>query len=219
MAAKQQPGNCYICGAELGKTALKNHLLKEHNEKEDGQLCRLLKIEGSDKNYWLYIDVPIDKSLSDVDKFLRDVWLECCGHMSSFSGPGHREVGKSRKINALSIGDKLLHQYDFGSTTETLITVVDEIYRKPQKRAVRLLARNTLPSFTCADCGKPAQCICMECACEWGSNPFYCDSCGEKHKHEDMLMPVTNSPRMGVCGYDGENDTYAFNPLKISSPK
>lgn len=24
-------GNCYLCGAELGKTAMKNHILKEHN--------------------------------------------------------------------------------------------------------------------------------------------------------------------------------------------
>ena len=24
-------GRCYLCGAELGKTAMKNHILKDHN--------------------------------------------------------------------------------------------------------------------------------------------------------------------------------------------
>ncbi len=56
-------GNCYLCGNELGKTAMKNHILKEHSE-ESGQECRLLKIEGAyDKNYWLYVDIPTKYSL------------------------------------------------------------------------------------------------------------------------------------------------------------
>ena len=218
MAGKQTTGNCYICGAELGKTAMKNHLLKAHNEKEDGQLCRLLKVEGEDKQYWLFIDVPVDKALSDIDRFLRDIWLECCGHLSAFYGSGHNQIGKSRKLGAFSIGDQLLHEYDFGSTTETLITVADEIYRKPQKKAVRILARNVPPVFSCADCGKPAENICGICACEWDANPYYCDACGENHEHEDMLMSVTNSPRMGVCGYDGELDKFVFDPKKIGKP-
>ena len=39
-------GNCYLCGNELGKTAMKNHILKEHSAK-DGQECRLLNIGGA----------------------------------------------------------------------------------------------------------------------------------------------------------------------------
>ncbi|MCM1525550.1 MAG: hypothetical protein NC120_13975 [Ruminococcus sp.] len=77
-------GNCYLCGNELGKTAMKNHILKEHSEKE-GQECRLLKIEGAyNKNYWLYVDIPTSSALSTLDNFLRKIWLECCGHMSAF---------------------------------------------------------------------------------------------------------------------------------------
>jgi hypothetical protein len=44
-------------------------------------------------------------------------------------------------------------------------------------------------------------------------NPFFCDSCAEKHEHEEMLLPVVNSPRMGVCAYDGELDVFAFKPV------
>ena len=86
--ANSTKGNCYLCGAELGKTAMKNHILKCHGG-EAGQECRLLKIEGAyDKGYWLYVDIPVDKTLNALDKFLRKIWLECRGHMSEFQGAG-----------------------------------------------------------------------------------------------------------------------------------
>lgn len=45
-------GNCYLCGAELGKTAIKNHILKRHNIEGGKQECRLLKFEGAyEKDY------------------------------------------------------------------------------------------------------------------------------------------------------------------------
>lgn len=210
--ASGSKGNCYICGAELGKTAMKNHILKAHGGEDGGQECRLLKIEGAyDKDYWLFIDLPVDSSLSDADKFLRKIWLECCGHLSEFSGPEHRKIGKSRKLNTFSARDQLLHEYDFGTPTETLVTVVGTTNRKPQRENVRLLARNVPPQFKCAKCGSPAEYICTQCVYD-SDNPFYCSACGEKHEHDEMLLPVTNSPRMGECGYDGELDTFTFVP-------
>ncbi len=194
---------------------MKNHLLKAHGVQNGEQECCLLKIEGAyNKDYWLYVDVPIDKSLSGVDSFLRKIWLECCGHMSVFSGSGRIEIGKARKLRAFSVRDKLSHEYDFGSTTDTLITVVGTIRREKQKENVRLLARNIPPQFECEKCGKPADYICTECKYQI-NNPLYCTECSEKHEHEEMLLPVTNSPRMGECGYDGELDVFAFNPAKF----
>ena len=101
----------------------------------------------------------------------------------------------------------MLHQYDFGDTTETLVSVIGSTTRKPQRTAVRLLARNNAPVFPCAVCGKDAAYICCECMWE-SDNPFFCEACAEDHEHNDMLLPVTNSPRMGVCAYDGELDTF-----------
>jgi hypothetical protein len=43
----------------------------------------------------------------------------------------------------------------------------------------------------------------------YDDNAEFCDKCAEKHakKCEDFAdyasMPVVNSPRMGVCGYEG----------------
>lgn len=209
-------GNCYICGQELGKTAMKNHILKLHSAAVPGQECVLLKIEGAyDKDYWLFVDIPLTSTLTTLDRFLRDIWLECCGHLSAFSGKGHQEIGKSRKFSTFEPGDQFLHEYDFGSTTETLITVIGRTTRIPQKTAVRLLARNVPFQFTCVKCGAPAMDICTECIYEM-DNPFYCAACAEKHEHEEMLLPITNSPRVGVCGYCGDADVYTFDVKKIA---
>jgi len=139
--------------------------------------------------------------------------------MSAFRSPKrseYSEIPESRSLYYFSIGDKIMHDYDFGSTTSTLITFVGDTTRTPQRDVVRLLARNVPAKHQCADCGAPADYICMECAYDY-ENPFYCDECSEKHDHDDMLLPVANSPRMGVCGYGGEQDTFTFIPGKTKA--
>lgn len=37
-----------------------------------------------DKDYWLIIEISENTSLKELDQFLRDIWLECCGHLSAF---------------------------------------------------------------------------------------------------------------------------------------
>ena len=208
-------GNCYICGAELGKAAMKNHVLKSHGSDASGEDCCLLMVEGAyDKDYWLIIDVPRSKNLSTVDIFLRKIWLECCGHLSAFRSPkrsAYGEIAASKKLYNFIKGDKILHEYDFGTTTESLITIIGNTKRKPQKENVRLLARNVPLEIKCRTCAAPAQYICTECVYDY-RNPFYCDKCIKKHEHDDMLLPVTNSPRIGQCGYEGELDVFTFKP-------
>ena len=199
-------GNCFICGKTAGKTTIKNHVLKEHNIGDEH--CYLLKAEGAyDKDYWLFFTVSLDASLSAVDKFLRDIWCECCGHLSALR-MGGREFGKARKLSALAIGDVLLYEYDFGSTTEIVLTVVSEITRKKQKEKVQLLARNVPAQEKCDECGAPATYD------DITGGAKYCDECAENANDDGMLMLITNSPRSGECGYDGELDTWTFDPNK-----
>lgn len=214
MAKAQSKGNCYLCGAEMGKTAMKNHILKEHSVPGE-QECYLIKVEGMhDKNYWLLLEMSKAGSMNALDGFLRKIWLECCGHLSAFFDAWGGQFGKTQKIGKLEVGDQLRHEYDFGTTTETLITVLAETTRPKQREVVRLLARNIPQEFKCADCGKPATGICQECMWE-SDTPFYCDACHTEHREDEMVLPITNSPRMGECGYDGELDTYAFDPAAI----
>ncbi|MCL1992733.1 MAG: hypothetical protein FWG66_07285 [Spirochaetes bacterium] len=205
-------GNCYLCGESFTKITMKTHL-RLHNEKKGDEECRLLKIEGiHDKCYWLYIDVPVDKTLSVVDAFLRKIWLECCGHMSMFYS-GDEKIAASSKLEKFNTGDKFFHNYDFGNTTTTQVTIMGNITRKQQKSPVRLLARNAPPILRCADCETPAKFICME-PDDNDNFPFYCGKCIKNHPKKTMFY-ITNSPRMGACSYTGEEDTFAFNPANI----
>ena len=211
-------GDCYLCGANLGKIAMKNHLFKLHGEEKIGEKCSLLKIEGVfNKEYWLYIDIPMDKTLSDVDAFLREIWLECCGHMSMFFHSGYNEMDMGKKLRTIPVGEKFFHHYDMGTTTETHITVMGSVIRKPRKDTVRLLARNTPPVFQCEDCGKRAEYMLME-PDDGYEFPFYCAECSEKYD-EEMMSPIANSPRVGVCGYTGDLDVFEFNPASIGLSK
>jgi hypothetical protein len=211
MATKQQKGNCYLCGAELGKVAMKNHILKVHSNVADEQQCRLLKVEGADKRYWLFLDAPLTASLQDIDDFLRRIWLECCGHMSAFMGPGYEEYPMSRKLIRFPEGTQLLYEYDFGDTTHLLVSILGRTRRKPQKEVVRLLARNRPIEWKCAECGQPAEYIFPQQFYR-NENPFLCEACADKldDMEMEMSLPVTNSPRMGVCSYEGDWDHYGF---------
>ena len=208
-------GNCYLCGVELGKTKMKNHILKVHNDPQGEEKCYLLKVEGvENKNYWLLIDIEVTDTLFELDQFLRDIWLECCGHMSAFYISRYEEIEMDLELSIFDVGSKLLHEYDFGTTTETVITIVGETTREIHGDSVRLLARNVPPEFSCSSCGKPATLICNECLYV-SDDPFFCEDCGEEHEHEGMLLPVTNSPRMGECAYGGD-DTFDFDLEKCA---
>lgn len=203
-------GICYLCGQTFAKRSMTTHLQKEPCTEENTQLCTLLKVEDQyDPNYWLYLDMPPTASLSSLDRFLRGIWLECCGHMSRFYQSAYHDIGKARKIVSFEKGEKFGYDYDFGSTTELVITVMGTVTRPTQRSSVRLLARNLPMEFTCAVCGEKADFVNVE---EYPQT-FLCSACAEK-ADEEMLLPVTNSPRMGVCGYCGELDKYAYDPSK-----
>src|SRR5687767_11955453 len=40
--------------------------------------------------YWMFVEVDGRSKLKVIDNFLRDTWLECCGHLSSFTIKGKR---------------------------------------------------------------------------------------------------------------------------------
>jgi len=206
-------GNCYQCGKTFGAAAMKNHVLKEHNNGEEESF--LLKIESAEyKDYWLYIDIPKSKKIEYIDKFLRDIWLECCGHMSRFAASynSYGNIGKTRTVGSFKAGDEIYYEYDMGTTTGVYIKFIGEIARPKQASSVRLLARNTAPALNCSVCGSPAQFICTECMYDPDESvgSLFCEKHSKKHDHDDMMLPLANSPRNGECGYTGEQDLYGF---------
>ena len=171
-----------------------------------------LQVEGRDRPmYWMHIEIPSNATLQNLDDFLRQIWLECCGHLSSFeiggstfisekSEPGDRSM-KIALGKVIVPEMKFEHIYDFGTSTELSLRVVSEREGLAQGKAVRVLARNDPPDIKC-QCGKQATAVCSQCIFEGPS--WFCEECAGKHEcGEDMLLPVVNSPRVGMCGYTG----------------
>jgi hypothetical protein len=237
-------GKCLFCGKILAKSVVNRHLQTHLKQKEaEGTKGKsfLVKVEedsrGGASPYFLSLWVDGEATMKNIDTLLRDIWLECCGHLSQFSMPQNRQKGNGflgfleavdflekgkkkvyeklreeasgeipmgRKVKLVLATDlKLDYEYDFGSTTYLKLSVAAEYPVKADKKIV-LLSRNEPLEWLCDLCGKePATQVCS------AHEDLFCDKCAKKHakKCEDFedyaAMPVVNSPRMGVCGYEG----------------
>lgn len=160
-------------------------------------------------DFWLHLEMRGSAALDDLDDYLRAIWLECCGHLSRFSlrGWGSPDISMSRRADRIfKPGLSLRHQYDFGTTSETVIKVVSVRRGKPTtKHPIALMARNDPPQFECIECGQPATHLCMECVIEDDRPGWLCAEHVKTHPHDDYgaPMPIVNSPRLGMCGYEG----------------
>ncbi len=107
----------------------------------------------------------------------------------------------------LKVGQKFTHEYDFGSTTYLSLKVLAEREGASIKDedndlvSVLTMARNEPPAIPCRVCGKPATKVVGGYYSVWDG--AICDTCPLGDDEPDMMLPIVNSPRVGVCGYDG----------------
>ncbi len=99
MTREISKGKCAYCDRELSKSAMTSHLKSckqraasiENTSSTKSQKTALLHlvVEGQYlKMYWMHLEVPANTTLVEMDGFLRDIWLECCGHLSAFTIDG-----------------------------------------------------------------------------------------------------------------------------------
>ena len=226
MTRQSSSGTCSYCHKSYAKSAMARHL-KACKERRDvdgsdaisspkgnakGAILHL-QVEGLyNPMYWTHIEIPSNATLKDLDRFLRAFWLECCGHLSSFEIAGETFISEKiepgdRGMNihlgkVMAPGMKFGHIYDFGTSTELLLKVISARQGQAQGKEVRIMARNSPPDIRCDVCGKPATGVCSQCVYEGAG--WVCDDCAKLHEcGEDMLLPVVNSPRVGMCDYTG----------------
>ncbi len=230
-------GFCRFCGKEYTKSGMIKHLKtckervsakQETSKKKKTGAYDLAISDRYNSDYWLIVEIRENAALSDLDQFIRDIWVECCGHLSCFTinGISYEELpdddfdlwgdeAESMEIELkkiLSTGMNFTYEYDFGSTTELVIQVIDHVEEYLEKDNVTILSRNNSFHVLCNRC--------KEKEASWfsaeemyygsGENAYLCDECREALEEEEedefeMYLPVCNSPRMGVCGYDGSS--------------
>jgi len=217
---KQSKGTCTYCGTEIAKGGVTRHLsacpqrqmaIEEAGRKkaESETLYHLRVQDAGRSEFWLDLEMRGSRTLTDLDSYLRGIWLECCGHLSQFSvgGWGGEGIPKKRRADEVfQQGIELTHIYDFGTSSVTLIRVVGTREGQPTtRRPIALMARNLMPEAQCIECGKPAAWLCMECLIEEGVWGTLCDEHAQSHPHDNYGEPIrlVNSPRLGMCGYVG----------------
>jgi len=172
-------------------------------------LYHLLVQDAWGGDFWLHLEVNGSATLSDLDHYLRAIWLECCGHLSRFSvGEWQgREIAKKTPLQkAFGVGTELTHIYDFGTSSITLLKALACRKGNPlTSHPIFLMARNNQPEAHCMECGQPAAWLCIECWEEQEEPGFLCDQHAHDHPHTDYGEPLrlVNSPRLGMCGYTG----------------
>src|SRR6266566_1873448 len=332
-------GICNYCNGEFDKGKMTQHLKHckeraaaitasiEGGTKQKQKLFHILAEGRYNPQYWMHLEIPASEPLYTLDGFFRDVWVECCGHLSGFEIAGTsysdepedfsfemigaeaqekedevdedeeeeeyedlspeelaREVTKflgedipemrtllprefraelkkprsrddlvaflreklkslpqwygrtapesleerrslmfqesalktlldmveDRSLDvplekALKVGQKFTYEYDFGSTTELNLRVISErdgvVQEGQEDDSVTILARNVPPVILCKVCGKPATKV-VGGYFNVEENA-YCNKCARRSEESDMMLPVVNSPRVGVCGYTG----------------
>ena len=237
MPRQTSKGTCTFCHRELSKASMTRHLQsceqraaiqgeRESRQKAQKTTAFHLVVEGYRlPMYWMHLQVAVDTTLATLDRFLRDTWLECCGHLSVFRIGGlnyyadavmdaywwdrRRKTMQVKLEEVLSPGQICSYEYDFGSTTELLVKVISEHEVEMKGKAIQILARNSLPIISCDGCGEPATSFCTHCIYE--DKGCLCDACAKQHVcSEKRLLPLVNSPRAGVCGYTGQNLAYSW---------
>lgn len=224
-------GKCFLCEGTFAKNVITRHLktcparqetIAQEAQAGAGKPVRLFHLQAEGRylpEYWLHFEMPANTLLEDLDQFLRDIWLECCDHLSAFIirgvsyeldtgmvdamwkelfGPSRPTRSMDVKMSSvLQVGEQFGHEYDFGTTTELKLKVVAEREGTQPKGNVRILARNYAPDYRCVKCRQPAQYLYVY------ESPYqlYC----EQHagRLDGSLLPLVNSPRTGECGYTG----------------
>lgn len=204
---------------KIGKTRYVSHVEDEEDDEGDAEVPAE---EMPDNN----IEAQIADMLAKNE--ISPEMVPLLRSYASQSQAVHREQGEKgmgvQLDKVFTPGEKISYTYDFGSSTELLIKVVAEREGVIANDDTILLARNIPPAIVCDKCGQPAEHV-VTFTEEWGNYDFLCTACvkqiassggtedmaelleageeGEDYYYEGLL-PVVNSPRMGVCGYTGE---------------
>ncbi len=128
--------------------------------------------------------------------------------MSSFSYSTNEEISMNIKMKQIcEPGATLTYIYDFGSSTELQVKIIDKVAVSfAENEDIILLSRNAKLLIPCDQCSKfPAKHICTQCI--WDDAGWLCDKCAATHRcDEEWFLPVVNSPRAGVCAYIGGHE-------------
>ena len=212
-------GTCWVCERSIAMSRMGPHL-KTHIPATGKGTHYIISVSGG--AFWMFLQLPGNYTLKKIDTFLRQEWLECCGHLSQFEidgvdydvDPSSAEYSRPKSMNyklssVLKQGMVFAHEYDFGTTTELKLSVRAALVPPPvHLKGIVVLAVHDKVRFNCDVCGGDATKVCGYCSI-YTHGSLLCDRCVKEHPccvedGEDALLDAVQSPRIGMCAYDSE---------------
>lgn len=210
-------GTCKVCHRNIASSRMGVHL-KTHISNVGKRTHYLIRV-GDRGAFWMFLQVPGNYTLEEIDTFLRDEWLECCGHLSIFEIDGTiydvspddeyvRNKSMNYKIRDV-LEEKMVfkHEYDFGTPTTLWLTVTAAgVPPLVSAKGITAIAVHDKVRFNCDICGGEATKVC--CYCMYSNDGMLCDNCLRKHKcvsdDGEYVLKLVQSPRVGECAFDRE---------------
>jgi len=224
-----QNGICFVCNAQFPIAECKKHMnecvnnMIAETDNSNQSLTILHLVAEVDPKYWLYVIVRSDATLKDLNKFLREYWMEddhlsCFEYISAITTIPTmtlKEIPMKSTIKTVFCDTSVNVQYifDYGAWTYVYIKLVGIAVSKKEISHPMVIAKNVPLYHECTECKKApgvALCSCDKCMCEGCS----VNGCAECQLEQDELSPVFDSPRMGRGGFDGSDcnqEIYNYN--------
>lgn len=224
-----QKVQCQICNKKFGCRQIFDHrqqCLSDLHQDKNGYLISMFSHGITGETYELHIIVNKKCKLQHLDNYLREIWCECCNHLSIFElyvdsdvittsdnkkkkiklVPFSMELPKKDMIAKYGIGSKIIYTYDMGSTTTIYIQIGGELNGKKKNNDVEIVYRNNKPLIKCDKCSKKARFFKIDIPlcklCGKKSNKDNDSKSCDSDDDDDDLLKIVNSPRTGVCGYE-----------------
>lgn len=205
------------------KTCKKRFLSEKNNKRKNQLFFQIVVTAKNEKYHWLILEVAANTTLEELDQFIRDIWLECCSHLSMFICHGvhydsHIDVDDFFEMeledmivkleDIVDVGDTMQYEYDFGSTTHLAFKIQDAYIKHANANKITIQSRNNPIKFLCSHCHTNEATWINPQAYDM-DNLFWCEKCLEEDEDSflefNFLLPVCNSPRMGECAYEGSS--------------
>ncbi len=172
--ADNSQGQCHLCRAVVRAAAAgahvqncitdavgRNFIDNNTHGRFDRNETILLEVRSEELRHWMILAVRPTASLRQLDRFLRDHWLECCGHLSHFDlggvrysncvpGPGDSDLfdadlaepDERHMVYPVAettvAGQEFRHEFDYGDTTRLDLTCV-AVLRPPYQCLPQLM--------------------------------------------------------------------------------
>ena len=204
--------NCKFCNKKFGIKAINDHLsvcIQNFVDDKSGYLIEFISTNYiTNKTYQMFVIFGTKCKFSHIDTFLRNIWCECCGHMSTLDV--FEEVNKNKtqsvKFNTLiskyENAKQFIYSYDMGSTTDIYFRIIKKLEGTNKNTDIELLYRNEPFKVKCHNYKK-----CKEYATNIYYDELYCNDCKNNidEEEQELILKLSNSPRTGICAFEIEN--------------